>query len=518
MKRILPILLATFLFFASTFYAEEAVQPTVTENSAEVPAVTVPGDTLPPEASPAEETQPETPKVWTRPPVVMPTDGNAKIYVIPIHDEIGKTNKFILRRGLKQAIAEGADVVVFDMDTPGGRADIMMEMMDMIDHFEGRTIAYIDKEAMSAGALISAAADDIYFAPKSIIGAAAVISSTGEDIPHTLKKKIDSYMDAKLRAITSHNPRRADVIRAMMQEDYVLKLDGKTIKDKGELLSRTAEEAMELFGNPPSPILGSGIYPSIEDLAKAEYGDTYTIRTYSMTWSETAAMYLERVAPILMGLGFLALIVEFYTPGFGLPGITGITLLVIVFLSNYVAGLAGNEPLIVFALGLLLVMVELLLFPGVIFLALTGGLLMVGSLIWSLADIWPKTGGGFDIDYSRIAFAAWEVILGVFIAIALFAILYRFLPKRLLFGKLVLEGASGNIPAAEPASEPTAVTTGMPPVGSVGTAVTNLRPSGTVEIDGRQYEATLTIGAAERGCKVIVTGVKDFNLLVKVAE
>jgi membrane-bound serine protease (ClpP class) len=471
----------------------------------------------PAEAAPAET--PKTAPTWKHPKVDLPADGIAKIYVIPIHKEIGKTNKFILRRGLKQAIAKGADVVVLDMDTPGGRADIMLEMMDMIDHYNGRTIAYIDKEAMSAGALISASAREIYFAPKSVIGAAAVISATGEDIPHTLKTKIDSYMDAKLRAITGENPRRADVIRAMMQEDYVLTIDGKTIKEKGTLLSRTSEEAMELYGNPPTPILGSGIYNSIEDLAKAEYGTGhYTIKTYEMTWSETAAMYLEKIAPILMGLGFLALIVEFYTPGFGLPGITGIVLLAIVFLSNYIAGLAGNEPLLIFAIGLLLVLMELMLLPGTMFLAITGGLMMVGSLIWSLADVWPKTGGGFEFDYTRIEIAAWQVIIGIFIAVTLFAILYRFLPKRIFFGKFILEGSSGNAPAAEPITEPSSGNADLPPPGSIGTTVSNLRPSGTVEINGRQYEATLTIGAAERGQKVIVVGRKDFNLLVKPAD
>jgi membrane-bound serine protease (ClpP class) len=528
MKRLLVTLLAIFTLTATAALADDAktvfVRPPDQKAEALSANSTAPSGTQT-ETKPApaakeavsDDAKP-APKGWKHPPVALPASGVAHIYVIPIHKEIGKTNKFILRRGLKEAISKNADVVIFDMDTPGGRADIMLEMMDMIDHFNGRTIAYINKEAMSAGALISASAHEIYFAPKSVIGAAAVISETGEDIPHTLKTKIDSYMDAKLRAITEgDNPRRADVIRAMMQEDYVLSIDGKTIKDKGTLLSRTSDEAMALYGNPPTPLLGSGIYNSVEDLARAEYGEGhYTIKHYEMTWSETAAMYLERVAPILMGLGFLALIVEFYTPGFGLPGITGIALLVIVFLSNYVAGLAGNEPLLVFAIGLLLVLVELFFIPGTMFLAITGSLMMIGSLIWSLADIWPKTGGGFEFDYSRVAGAAWQVILGIIIAIALFAILYRFLPKRLFFGKFVLEGASGNVPAAEPTTEHAENASRLPPVGSEGTAVSDLRPSGTVEIAGRQYEATLTIGDAERGQKIVVIGSKDFQLLVKL--
>ena len=487
---------------------DKAAAPEAGKPAAESAATTAPTAPSKPEAAPA------APATWSHPPVALPEDGVADIVVIPIHEEIGKTNLFILRRGLKQAISDGADVVVLEMDTPGGRADIMLEMMEKVDNFKGRTIAFVNKEAMSAGALICASAQEIYFAPKGVMGAAAVIQSDGTDIPHTLKTKIDSYMDARLRAITDQNPRRADVLRAMMQEDYVLEVGGIKLKDKGALLSLTDVEAMRLYGDPATPLLGSGVYESVEALARAEYGEGhFKIRRYELTWSETAAMYMEKLAPVLMGIGILCLIIEFYTPGFGLPGIAGIALLAIVFLSNYIAGLAGNEPVLFFALGLLLLLIELLLLPGVMFLAITGILLMVGSLVWSLADIWPKTGGGFEIDSDRIVSASLQVMLALFLAVGFFTLLYRFLPKRLFFNKLVLDGASGNTPAAEPVLE-SASSAGLPAPGSRGLAVTNLRPSGTVEIGGVQYEATLTVGSAERGQAVTVVGRKDFQLLV----
>jgi len=466
-------------------------------------------------AAPAQEPLPEPAPTWTHPPVPLPEDGIANIYVIPIHEEIGKTNKYILRRGLKDAIDKGAEVVILDLDTPGGRGDIMLEMMDMIDRYEGRTIAYVDTEAMSAGALISASADEIYFAPKSVIGAAAVINSTGEDIPHTLKTKIDSYMDVKLRAITTDNPRRADVLRAMMQEDYVLEIDGKIIKDKGVLLSRTAEEAMALYGDPPTPLLGSGIYKSVEDLARAEYGDGhYKIKHFETSWSETAAMLMEKAAPVLIGIGILALVVEFYTPGFGLPGITGLALLALVFISNYIAGLAGNEPILFFAIGFLLLLLEILLFPGIVVMATTGILFMLGALVWSLADVWPKTGGGISMNYDALLGALWQVLLGIVIAAVAFALLYRFLPKSWIAGRLVLQSVSGG-GTPLPSDAPLPTPSGLPTPGRYGTAASNMRPSGTVEIDGALYEATLVFGSAEHGDPIVVTGHKDNSLLVE---
>jgi membrane-bound serine protease (ClpP class) len=505
-------ILLAFAFLAPALFSARAEEILPAEGSPSATPAAEPAAPAPEAPKAAEAPAP----TWHHPSVALPGDGVADIFVIPIEDEIGKTNLYVLRRGLKKAISSGAEVVVLEMDTPGGRADIMLEMMEAVDNFHGRTIAFVKKEAMSAGALICASAQEIYFAPKSVIGAAAVIQGNGEDIPHTLKTKIDSYMDAKLRAVTAENPRRADVLRAMMQEDYVLEIGGVKIKDKGSLLSRTADEAMALYGEPPSPLLGAGIFSSVEDLAKAQYGEgRFAIHRYEMTWSETAAMYMEKVAPVLMGIGFLCLVVEFYTPGFGLPGIAGITLLVIVFLGNYIAGLAGNEPLLVFGLGLLLVLLELFLLPGIMVLAITGVILMVGSLIWSLGDVWPKTGGGFEFNGDRIMSATFQVLLAVFGAMALFAILYRFLPKRLFLAHLVLEGASGNAPAAQPVTEPVAPAADPLP-GTAGRAVTDLRPSGTVVIGGVQYEASLTVGFAQSGQPVTVVGRKDFHLLVKL--
>jgi len=322
-----------------------------------LPLATARADDAPAEAvamPPAEETlveaalveQPDAPATWARPAIALPEDGVATIYVIPVHDVIGKPSLYTVRRGLKDAIANGAEVIVLDMDTPGGRGDIMLDIMDMVDKYEGRTIAYVNTEAVSAGAFISAAADDIYFAPGGLIGAAAVINSDGSDIADTLKAKIDSYMDARLRSITDDNPRRADVIRAMRLENYELVVDGVKVEYDTPLLSLTATEAMRLYGNPPTPLLGSGIYESVEALALAEYGEgRFEIRNYEQTWSESAALYMEKIAPVLIGLGMLCLVIEFYTPGFGLPGIAGLSLLAIVFISNYIAGLAGPEPL-----------------------------------------------------------------------------------------------------------------------------------------------------------------------------
>ena len=97
------------------------------------------------------------------------------VYVIPITDAISTPNLYILRRGLKDAIANDVEMVILDMDTPGGRVDLTLEMMEMLNRFEGITATYVNDDAISAGSFIAAATQEIYFSPIGKIGASAVI-------------------------------------------------------------------------------------------------------------------------------------------------------------------------------------------------------------------------------------------------------------------------------------------------------------------------------------------------------
>ncbi|MBI2498428.1 MAG: hypothetical protein HYV75_11125, partial [Opitutae bacterium] len=304
------------------------------------------------------------------------------VYVIPVRDEINQPTLFILRRGLKEAIAQKADAVLLDMDTPGGALDVTFEIMEALDKFPGLTLTYVNKEAMSAGAFISAATAEIYFAPNGVIGAAAPVLSTGGDVDKTMKQKIVSYLRARMRASSEGKGYRGQVISAMIDEDYGLKIGDKVLKPKGELLSLTATEALEKYGDPPQALLGAGKAADVEALLQSRFGgDGYEVHKFKVTWSEELAQYLTALSPVLLGLGLLALFIEFKTPGFGVFGITGIVLLAVVFLSSYVAGFSGHEPLLVFAVGLLLVGLELFFFPGVVVVAVLG-LTLYLELVW----------------------------------------------------------------------------------------------------------------------------------------
>jgi membrane-bound serine protease (ClpP class) len=437
------------------------------------------------------------------------------VYVIPIRDQIGSAILYVLRRGVKEAIASQADAVIIDMKTPGGAADATLSIMEALDKFQGATMTFVNDEAGSAGALIALVTDEIYFAPTGVMGAAELITGTGADAPEALKRKMTSFLAAKVRAFSDSDPKRADVLKAMMNADFELKMDGKVLKGKGELLTLTAREAVALYGDPPEPLLASGIARDIDEVIAKHFGPARTtVTTLELTWSEQLAVWLNKIAPLLLGLGMLALFIEFKTPGFGLFGFAGITFLAVVFLSNYVAGLSGHEPSLVFAVGVALVLVELFFLPGVGVLALSGVVLMLGALVWSMADLWPNeplttawAGDAFVTPLSNVA-------LGLVIAVVLGLVLARYLPRGWFLDRLVIRSSIAG--AAQHGGGVDELAVDVPGlIGREGTAVTALRPSGQVEIDGRRYEARAEIGVVDPGRRVIVRGQTDFGLIVE---
>jgi membrane-bound serine protease (ClpP class) len=439
------------------------------------------------------------------------------VYIIPVREEINTPTLYILRRGLKEAIAQKADAVVLDMNTPGGALNVTFDIMEALGKFKGETLTYVNKEAMSAGAFISATTGEIWFAPDAVIGAAAPVSSEGKDIDVTMKQKVVSYLKARVRAISEGKGYRGEVISAMIDADYELKIGDKVIKAKGELLSLTASEANKSYGEPALPLLGAGIASDISTLLTKKYGaSNYEIKQFEVTWSEKLAQYLTRLSPVLLGLGLLALFIEFKTPGFGIFGISGITLLAIVFLSNYVAGFSGHEPLLLFAIGLLLLALEIFFFPGVAVVAVIGIVLMLGSLVWAMADLWP--GVPLTVAWSGDAFITplQNLALGLLLAAGLGVALARFLPQGWIWDKMIV-GATIGGSAQVAGNGPSAAQeiTGL--IGQLGVAVTVLRPSGQIEIAGRRFEAKVEVGSIDAGEQVRVRGRTDFGLIVERA-
>ncbi|HXB02844.1 MAG TPA: hypothetical protein VNV15_08515, partial [Opitutaceae bacterium] len=370
-------------------------------------------------------------------PAAAPAAKKAVVFVIPVKGEIADPILYILRRGLKDAIAQKADLVVLDMDTLGGSAATALDIMDALNKYPGATATYVNDKAMSAGAFVSAATQDIWFAPGGIMGAAAAVTATGDDIPETMRLKLTSFLRAKTRAVSEGRGYRGDVLAAMIDKDFELKIGDKTIKPAGGLLSLDAEEAIKTYGSPPQPLLAAGVAKDLDDLLAKKFGaGNYVVTQLEVTWSERLAVWLNEFSAVLIGLGLLAFFLEFKLPSHGAFACTGAALLGLVFLGHYVAGFSGHEPILVFAVGFILVALELAFFHSAGFLGLVGLLMMFGSLVWSMADLWPNqpltfSGGVFLVPLLNLS-------LGLVIAVVVAVAIARFLPRGLFLDRLVV--------------------------------------------------------------------------------
>jgi membrane-bound serine protease (ClpP class) len=432
-----------------------------------------------------------------------------KVVIIPIREQIAPPELHILRRGLKSAIEQGADTVILDMETPGGRLDVTFDMLKAIEKFPGKVITYVNSEAISAGALISAGTDEIHFAPGAVIGAAAPVTGGGEDIDETMKQKIVSYLKARVRAISDGKGHRGDVLSAMIDADFEFKIGEEIIKPEGELLTLTATEAMKVYGDPAQPLLGAGISPDINGLLDTLFGKgNHTTVRLEVTWSEKIAQYITAIAPLLLAAGLVLIFIEFKTPGFGVFGIGGGVLLAIVFFGHHAAGLSGHEAALFFFLGFALVMIDLFFLPGFMLLAIPGALLMLGSLLWGMSDIWPDQPIAWDSGF--LVKPLTNLVSGIAGAIVIFFLLLRFMPSGGLWGHMVLDSSIGGETTLSSAArqEPTLI-------GATGQAVTALFPSGQIEIGGKRYDARLALGTVTPGTEVKVISVGEFELTVE---
>ncbi len=485
--------------FLSADEVDERVQETSPAESVPVPEVDEAAGT-----GTAEDVAPATSRT--------PNNGEQfSVYVVPIEGPITGPQLYILRRALKEAIEEKIDAVVLDMDTPGGALGTTLEMMMALENFEGDTFTFVNREAISAGSYIAVATNYIYFHPRGLMGAAEAVTGTGEDVNESMARKINSYLQGRVRILSEDHRYRAEVQRAMMDPDFVFEIDGKVLKEAGKLLTLTAKEAVEEYGDPPVPLLAEAIVETVEAMLDRHYGEgRYVIKNFELTWSETFAKWFQGIAPAILGLGLLLLFIEFKTPNFGLIGGAGIALILLVILSNYFAGLAGNEEILVFAFGVLLIAVEIFLFPGTFIAGGLGIILVFGALLWAMADIWP--GDGFAVDPSVFQGPLLQMALALLIAVVGFLLVMRFLPRTSVWTRMVVTSTAGGVGPFARAME--GVTEEDSLVGKIGVAVTAMHPVGEVEIDGVRYEGRLERGSVAAGTEVKVLARKDFSLLV----
>jgi membrane-bound serine protease (ClpP class) len=436
-----------------------------------------------------------------------------QIYIVPIRQEIDSSLVYVVRRGVKEAMAAKADLLVIDMDTDGGSLKSMMEIIDVINEFKGQTVTYVNTKAFSAGALICFATQKIYMAPQSVIGAAAPVQmSPGgggiQSLPDTVEVKIASAVSALIRAEAEKNGYNVELVDAMVNKTTEFKIGDKVINEKGQLLTLTDKEASAEYGKPLKPLLSSGTISSMDALLEMPgyAGATRTVIT--PTGAETLGTWINAISPILLIVGIIGIYIELKTPGVILPGVVAVLAFLLYFTGGYVAGLSGMEWVLVFVVGLALIISEFFVHPGTILPGLVGAILIFIALVMAMVDMYPGTPALPTLPQIELPVRNIVVALGV--SLVIMAVLARFLPKTSIYRRLVSQGASGEVAMVEQQREQASR------LGEKGVAISNLRPGGKAQF-GNDIVDVITQGEMiEKGQAVRIIGYSGAEAIVEV--
>ena len=441
--------------------------------------------------------------------------GGSKVYVLPIREDIMPPLVYLVRRGVKEAMAAKADLLVLDMETNGGRVDTTQEIIAILDQFKGDTVTYVNKTAFSAGVFISVATKQIYMAPGSVIGAAApIMMSPGgggvEKLPDTVEEKMSSAVRAMVRTSAEKNGYNIAVLEAMIDKSAGLTIDGKVILKEGKLLTLTNTEAEKEYGHPPKPLISSGTALTLEALLKRLGYANAERHDLKPTGVERLATWLELIRPLLLLVGVLGIYLEFKMPGVILPGIIGAVAFAIYFFGGYIAGLSGMEWILIFVVGLALVVVEVFVYPGTIAIGLFGAILMLVALVMAWVDIYPGMPTIPTLPQLRLPIE--QILLAMAGGVVAIAVLSRFLPYTPIYRKLVSQTASGV--KTEAVLERQKVSR----KGQIGVTLSPLRPGGKAQFGDDLLDVISQGEMVEKGAKVRIIGSSGAEAIVEVVQ
>jgi len=404
-----------------------------------------------------------------------------EVYLVSIKGTIDLGLSSYVQRALEEAVLNKAKAVILEIDTFGGRVDAATQIRDKIMSLKNiPSVAYIKNRAWSAGTLIALSAKYILIDKSASIGAAE---------PRPADEKNISALRAEFTSTALSRGRSEEIAAAMVDKDIEI----KDIIEKDKILTLNAEQAIKLnFVDDKAS--------SIEEVLNfLNLKDAKIVYIYP-NWAENISRFVTNpvVSPLLLSIGFLGLIIEFWTLGWGIAGSIGIISLSLFFGGHIIVGLAGFETIILFAIGILLLLVEILFIPGF-------GLAGIGGIAAILASIF--------LTFGNIVQATYSILIALGVSVIGFFLLIKYIPSTRTWRKFVL--------STEQKKE-LGYTVGTKDLkrltGKEGIAITPLRPSGIVEVNGKKINA-LTLGEyVDSNTKIKIISVEGNKIVVEAVN
>ncbi|MEQ9455003.1 MAG: NfeD family protein [Phycisphaeraceae bacterium] len=504
----------------------------------------------------AQTTPAPTPRLATASaiPSIIPPGG--KIALLRIEGVIQSTLEELLQRRVDRAIAQGASVIVIELDTPGGELPAALRLSRLIKAIPVPTVAWVNPDAYSAGALLASAADEIVMATSASIGDAAPINLFSSNLGPTERAKalsplLSEFKDNATRNGYDYAPLHAMCVlgvevyyienpatgqrRLVNQVDYQLMVHGSptlasqisqgisSVTGAGSVGQPTQDVATtaDLGQWLPVDVLPSGdtipdgrvhdgkslltikdirardlrisratIDTTTQLISDLQAADLIEVRN---TWAESAALFLAQwwVRGILVALFLIGVFLELSAPGLSLPGAVAILALTGLFGAPLILGLASIWHIVLFVIGLLLLITDLLFLIGFGFLGAAGLSLMVIALIVSVLPSGSTPLGASDPAYwSQLGYAIASLLLATGITAAFAVALPHVFTRIPLLNALILADPEPADPSTDHISGEEVLGIGHLNVGDTGTVASSvMRPSGEILINNQRIDA-----------------------------
>jgi len=416
------------------------------------------------------------------------------VYVAPIEGIIDLGLAPYVQRVLDEAAAAGAAAVVLEINTFGGRVDAAVQIRDALLNAKLPTVAYVNRRAISAGALISLAAQHLVMAPGATIGAAAPVQAGGPGGgAQAVSEKTVSYVRKEFRATAESRKRPPLIAEAMVDADVAI----RGVIEKGKLLTLTTDEALK---HKVAEFRADNVSAALDRLgiAGAE------LRSVSPNWAENVVRFLTHpvLSSLLVTLGMLGIIIELRTPGFGVAGAIGVGSLAAFFWGHWLVQLAGWGELLLALGGVALLLLEFFVIPGFGFAGILGIVALLAALVMSVV------GSGATPEFFMLS--AGRILLSLLVAVLASFLLLRFMPRTPFGRRLILDTGLGA--GQEYGSAPER---DMRWLGKRGRTSSPLRPAGIADIEGTRVDVVSEGELIEPGTPVQVARVDGNRIVVR---
>ncbi len=431
-----------------------------------------------------------------------------------------------VQRSIQRAIDDqDANLIILTINSSGGAPDASKALADYLAKLpesERRTVAFVKRRAEADAAFIAMACNHLLMTPESTIGGgipdldveeiqikaqslSGVSAATGR--PHSVLVAMFDPNMVVYEYQHKTNGRKTAFSEAEMtlQPDAGAWEQGAPITDNISSLTLDSETAFRLG-------IATELVGSFSEL-RGIYGLDTEPESIQPTWLDTlvGALTQEGVLWALLLIGGSAFFVEMQSPGTGIGGFVACICFLLFFWGNYLDGTADWLEILLFVAGIIFLLLEIFVIPGMGIFGVGGGILIVASLVMAMQSFKGDMTDSAQLDQlQKSLFIVASAGVGMFVV---FALVRKYFPKSGPFGSLVLNPLEGEEEVAQQERESVAEYAHLK--GEAGTAATALRPSGKVLIDGTMYDVVTEGMPVEKGEEVIVTKVQGSRIVVR---